>query len=473
MVDTVDPVLGTTDMATDEHEDDWGDVLDANQAIVNDRLVSTEARATTGGTITAAQADLRPILQRVTGSLSSNVVIEVPSTIVSWWNFENATTGAYTVTVKVSGQTGVVIPQGSSKIVRNNGTDVVEVFRDPGRVNWVGTFAGAADAYTAGANGFIPATLRDGIRILGIIQAANATVTPAFNYALTGAKTIVLETGAQPAVGDLPLNAMVELVYVLAADKWYARLRPSLSTMATLSGNNAFTGANSHAGIETFTRGIIAAATSLTDAASAVWNMGNTSPNVYLLATSGVGSTRQIANPSNVNVGQRGLIIFQQDGTGSRLLTFAGNFIQMGAQNVDPSANAYTIFEYYAYSASIILVWPLYRSQQNAIRSWKEIDMGACSFPQTKTQAHGLSNLPSLVVFYLECTTTDGSYAATSRVLLGGYSEGDNNRGITCSWGPTSVTARLGNNPIKLVQTDGSLDTITGSRWKVIARVYE
>jgi len=48
----------------------------------------------------------------------------VPATIQQYW-VTNSTTGAYTLTIKLSGSTGIVINQGARGIYYSNGSDVV------------------------------------------------------------------------------------------------------------------------------------------------------------------------------------------------------------------------------------------------------------------------------------------------------------------------------------------------------------
>lgn len=59
----------------------------------------------------------------------------------------------------------------------------------------------------------------------------------------------------------------------------------------------------------------------LTDAATVTVDM-NSGTHVTLTATSGVGATRQLANPSNMVAGTVMIVKFQQDATGGRALTF-------------------------------------------------------------------------------------------------------------------------------------------------------
>lgn len=71
-------------------------------------------------------ANLNRISYAFGGALTASMVVEVPATIQQYW-ISNDTTGlaAYTLTVKVEGQPGVLIARGSRAICYCNGTDVV------------------------------------------------------------------------------------------------------------------------------------------------------------------------------------------------------------------------------------------------------------------------------------------------------------------------------------------------------------
>lgn len=71
-----------------------------------------------------AGAELNRIAYQFSGTLLANMVIEVPPTVQQYW-VTNATSGAYTLTIKVAGQTGVEVAQGAGAILYCNGTDVV------------------------------------------------------------------------------------------------------------------------------------------------------------------------------------------------------------------------------------------------------------------------------------------------------------------------------------------------------------
>jgi hypothetical protein len=74
---------------------------------------------------TLSGANLNRIAYSFGGTLTTNMEVLIPATIQQYW-ISNDTSGAFTLTVKVAGQTGVVIPQGSRGIYYCNGTDIID-----------------------------------------------------------------------------------------------------------------------------------------------------------------------------------------------------------------------------------------------------------------------------------------------------------------------------------------------------------
>jgi len=77
------------------------------------------------GNYTLAGSELNRIAYNFTGLLTGNRNIIVPATVQQYW-VTNATTGAYTFTVKTSAGTGVTLTSGQRAIYYCNGTDVVD-----------------------------------------------------------------------------------------------------------------------------------------------------------------------------------------------------------------------------------------------------------------------------------------------------------------------------------------------------------
>jgi hypothetical protein len=79
------------------------------------------------GTQILTQDEQRCDILILTGALTGNRNIEVDATPWKWAAVRNDTTGAFTATLRVTGQTGILVGQGRAKVLYNDGTDV----RDP------------------------------------------------------------------------------------------------------------------------------------------------------------------------------------------------------------------------------------------------------------------------------------------------------------------------------------------------------
>ena len=77
------------------------------------------------GNYTLAGTELNRIAYNFTGVLTGNRTIIVPATVQQYW-VSNATSGAYTLTVKTSAGTGVTIATGARGIFYCDGTNVVD-----------------------------------------------------------------------------------------------------------------------------------------------------------------------------------------------------------------------------------------------------------------------------------------------------------------------------------------------------------
>lgn len=81
--------------------------------------------AISGGTYTLAGSELNRIAYRFTGTLVSDATVIVPPTVQQYW-IDNATTGAYTLTLKTASGTGVAVTQGARGIYYCDGTNFVD-----------------------------------------------------------------------------------------------------------------------------------------------------------------------------------------------------------------------------------------------------------------------------------------------------------------------------------------------------------
>lgn len=111
----------------------WGGITNTNigtaieQAIVGMATLATGDFISNTATLTAsntnAAQNFRAFCLNITATLSAAGTVEVPA-IQKPYLVLNNSVGGYAVTVKVSGLTGVSIPNGKGCLVYNNGTDV-------------------------------------------------------------------------------------------------------------------------------------------------------------------------------------------------------------------------------------------------------------------------------------------------------------------------------------------------------------
>ena len=105
--------LKLTVQATGENSGTWGAITNTNLLILEQAIGGYEAvalNATTGATLTftnGAVSNGKNEVLKLTGALTGNVNVVVPDSVEKVYIIDNATTGAYTVTVKTTSGTGV------------------------------------------------------------------------------------------------------------------------------------------------------------------------------------------------------------------------------------------------------------------------------------------------------------------------------------------------------------------------------
>lgn len=100
------------------------------------------------------------------------------------------------------------------------------------------------------------------------------------------------------------------------------------------------------------------AGVALVDAATVAVDM-STGFNFTLLATSAVGATRALGNPTNAKPGQRGVIVYTQDAAGSRTLTFGSAYVAPGgvaSLSLTTTSNATNVIHYTVLPNSTVLL---------------------------------------------------------------------------------------------------------------------
>ncbi len=125
-------------MGTGDQSGTWGSTTNTNLGTIMEEAIVgyvTQAVADSASTTVltipnGASSNGRNYVLEFTGVLTANRTVEVPA-VDKPYIFYNNTTGGYAVTVKVSGQTGVLIKNGKKAIVYTNSTDVIEVANAP------------------------------------------------------------------------------------------------------------------------------------------------------------------------------------------------------------------------------------------------------------------------------------------------------------------------------------------------------
>jgi len=218
-------------MGTGDQSGTWGSTTNTNlgtlieEAIVG-YVTQAVADSPTPTTLTipnGSSSNGRNYVLELTGVLTANRTVEVPA-VDKPYIFYNNTTGGYSVTVKVSGQTGVTIKAGKKAIVYTNSTDVIEVANAPvtedGAQTLTGkTISGSSNTFsnipssalsgtlTVAAGGTGQTTYTDGQLLIGNSTGntlAKATLTAGTNISVTnGSGSITIAGSSTPTLTSI------------------------------------------------------------------------------------------------------------------------------------------------------------------------------------------------------------------------------------------------------------------------------
>ena len=137
--------------ANGDYVDTWSTPLNADWDIVDAALGGVTSLSVTGasGTTTLSAAQYRPPVLKISGTLTANVVYQLPSGVGGFWFIQNTTTGAFTVTIKSAGGGATVNPpQGYNTPVVSDGTNIAVSITQPSSVAAAG--ANAQIQYNSG-----------------------------------------------------------------------------------------------------------------------------------------------------------------------------------------------------------------------------------------------------------------------------------------------------------------------------------
>jgi hypothetical protein len=160
MANTTSTSLKLTVQATGENPGTWGQFTNTNLLILEQAIGGFEAvtvNTTSGATLTFSNGVLsngKNQIIKLTGTISQNIDVTIPQTIEKTYIVENNTTGAFTVTFKPSGGSGVTwgTADKGKKILYTDGSDIYEALSSTGALRVDGhILPGANDTYDLGA----------------------------------------------------------------------------------------------------------------------------------------------------------------------------------------------------------------------------------------------------------------------------------------------------------------------------------
>jgi len=104
-----------------ENDNNWGVLANANFTLLDKTLTADLSKSVAGSSnVTLTAAEFANIFHDYTGALTGNIDVIYPTT-QKLFAVKNSTSGAYTLTVKPSGGSGVVVTQGDKVFVYNDG----------------------------------------------------------------------------------------------------------------------------------------------------------------------------------------------------------------------------------------------------------------------------------------------------------------------------------------------------------------
>jgi hypothetical protein len=189
-------------MATGEQAGTWGNITNTNLGTLIEQAISGYVtQAITDGadtTITIPDGSTgvaRNMYIECTGTLTANRNLVVPANKKLYFIYNN-TSGGYDVTVKVSGQTGIAVPNGEKKILVSDGTDIVEA------TSYLSSSVSSLSLTTLAATSANITTLTATSANITNLSATSLTLTNALGVAEGGTGVDSTPTNGQLLIGN-------------------------------------------------------------------------------------------------------------------------------------------------------------------------------------------------------------------------------------------------------------------------------
>lgn len=255
MASTYSTNLAIELIATGDQANAWGNTNNTNLGTLIEQAISGYVTQTiTDGLDTVvtipngASGVARNMYIEMTGALTAvrNLIVPANKKLYFIYNNTTGTPSGYNVTVKVSGQTGVVVPNGKKMLLVCDGTDVVEAinyFSAGGTVTGVTASSPLASSGGAAPNITLTGTVSVGNGGTGlasyttgdIIYASGSANLSALAAVATGNSLISGGVGTAPSWGKIGLTTHVDGTLAVGNGGTGAA---NLSANAVLLGNN-------------------------------------------------------------------------------------------------------------------------------------------------------------------------------------------------------------------------------------------
>jgi hypothetical protein len=261
---------------TGDNDSTWGTVLNDEVIDLTDFAIAGYTTISlVGGDVSLTANDgaadtARSAMLELTGTLTGDTGVYLPSGITKSYIVKNNTSGSFNATILIDGGTGTAVPQGGSIIVMTDGTTVTD----------------AVDTTALGLG--TASTLNFGTSVNELIPVSSADaryVAVSTDSTITSAKTFTSAT--------------------------------TFSAITTFSASTTFTSTVVGTGSQAYSSPVSVAV--VTSAVSLDFATGN---NFTTILNGNV----SIANPVNPQPGQSGIIYVLQDGAGSRTMSFNANW---------------------------------------------------------------------------------------------------------------------------------------------------
>jgi hypothetical protein len=290
---------------TGDNDSTWGTVLNDEVIDLTDFAIAGYTTISlAGGDVSLTTNDgtadeARSAMLELTGTLTGDTGVYLPSGITKSYIVKNNTSGSFNATILIDGGTGTAVPQGGSIIVMTDGTTVTD----------------AVDTTALGLG--TASTLNFGTSVNELIPVSSADA----RYVAVSTDSII--TGAKTFTSATTFSAITTFT-------------------STVVGNGA----------QAYSSPVSVAV--VTSAVSLDFATGN---NFTTILNGNV----SIANPVNPQPGQSGIIYVLQDGAGSRTMSFNANWKFEGgtAPTLSTAADARDALIYNVVSATDISTFPV------------------------------------------------------------------------------------------------------------------